>query len=112
MDDFIDKYLCDILTAIKEVESFMVDSVKSYNDFSANLQLRRAVERNIEIIGEATNRILKAQENFPITNARKIIDARNRVAHGYDTLSLDILWSIVINHLPKLKEEVGNFLEK
>ncbi len=45
-----------------------------------------------------------------ITNARKIVDARNYIAHGYDTLSVDILWSIVINHLPRLKAEVENHL--
>lgn len=39
-------------------------------------------------------------------NLIKIVDARNYIIHGYDSLSVDILWSIVINHLPKLKKEV------
>ena len=77
-----------------------------------SLLLRRGVERNIEIIGEAMNRILKADDTILITNARKIVDTRNYVIHGYDTLAVDILWSIVINHLPVLKNEVEELLRK
>lgn len=106
MDDLEKKYLQDILTAIEEIESFFGDRPKSFEDFSCNLCLRRAVERNIEIIGEAMNRILKVDKTIPITNSRKIVDARNYIIHGYDSLSVDILWSMVINHLPRLKKEV------
>jgi uncharacterized protein with HEPN domain len=73
--------------------------------------LRRGIERNIEIIGEAMNRILKVNSTIPITNARKIVDTRNYVIHGYDILTFDILWSIVINHLPVLKKEVEELLK-
>lgn len=79
---------------------------KQFDDFYSNLCLRRAIERNIEIIGEAMNRILKIDRSISITNSRKIVDARNYIIHGYDSLSVDILWSMVINHLPKLKNEV------
>ena len=72
--------------------------------------LRRAVERNIEIMGETMNRLLKDNPTIPITNARKIVDARNYIIHGYDHLSADILWSIVINHLPLLHDEVAQLL--
>lgn len=103
MDELIKKHLQDILTAIEEVESFFGNAPKVYDDFYSNLCLRRAVERNIEIIGEAMNRILKVDKDIAITNSRKIVDARNYIIHGYDSLSVDILWSMVINHLPKLK---------
>lgn len=106
MDDLEKKYLQDILTAIEEIESFFGDRPKLFEDFPCNLCLRRAVERNIEIIGEAMNRILKVDKTIPITNSRKIVDARNYIIHGYDSLSVDILWSMVINHLPRLKKEV------
>lgn len=106
MDDLIKKHLQDILTAIEEIESFFGDKPKLFDDFDNNLCLRRAIERNIEIIGEAMNRILKTDKNIAITNSRKIVDARNYIIHGYDSLSVDILWSMVINHLPKLKNEV------
>lgn len=106
MDDSIKKHLQDILTAIEEIESFFDGRTKLYDDFYSNLCLRRAVERNIEIIGEAMNRILKTEKDIAITNSRKIVDARNYIIHGYDSLSVDILWSMIINHLPKLQNEV------
>ena len=106
MEDRIKKYLLDVLTAIEEVESFFDNKPKLFDDFYSDLLLRRAIERNIEIIGEAMNRILRIDESIAITNARKIVDARNYIIHGYDSLSPDILWSMVINHLPRLKKEV------
>ena len=96
--------------AIEEVESFFGSNPKLYDDFYSNLCLRRAIERNIEIIGEAMNRILKVDKDIAITNSRKIVDARNYIIHGYDSLSVDILWSMIINHLPKLKNEVMSLL--
>ena len=110
MDDRIKKYLQDILTAIEEVESFFGDKPKLFDEFFGDLLLRRAIERNIESIGEAMNRILRIDETVAITNARKIVDARNYIIHGYDSLSPDILWSMVINHFPRLKKEVIELL--
>ncbi len=112
MDDNIKKSLEDILYAIDEIELFFVSIPKQYDEFLNNTLLRRAVERNIEVIGEAMNRILKADSNISITNTRQIVDTRNYIIHGYDTLVPDILWSIVINHLPLLKQEVNEFLNK
>ena len=112
MDDLIKKHLCDILTATEEVENFLGDGPRLFDDFVSNLCLRRAIERNIEIIGEAMNRILKVEPDIQITNSRKIVDARNYIIHGYDSLSADILWSIVVNHLPKLKLEVKKLLDE
>ncbi len=112
MDENINKHLHDILDAINEIESFFGDKPKYFNEFCNDLCLRRAVERDIEIIGEAMNRILKEDKNIAITNSRKIVDARNYIIHGYDSLSADILWSIVLNHLPQLKEEAQILLEQ
>ena len=64
MDELIKKHLQDILTAIEEVEGFFGNAPKVYDDFYSNLCLRRAVERNIEIIGEAMNRILKVDKDI------------------------------------------------
>ena len=81
------------------------------DEFCRNLLLRRGIERNIEIIGEAMSRILKSDCTISITNSRKIVDTRNYVIHGYDSLTADILWSIVVNHLPVLKSEVRELLK-
>jgi uncharacterized protein with HEPN domain len=71
---------------------------------------QKAVERNIEIIGEAVSRILKKDVGFQLSNSRKIVDNRNRIIHGYDSVSDEMIWSIVIRHLPVLKTEVEMLL--
>lgn len=106
------KHLEDILISIDEIDDFFDNQPKRYEEFTTNLLLRRAIERNIEVIGEAMSRILKSEKDISITNARKIVDTRNYVIHGYDSLLPDILWSIVMNHLPLLKKEVEELLEK
>lgn len=112
MDRIIKKYLSDILSAILEIESFLEERPRLYDTFCNDTLFRRGVERNIEIMGEAMNRILKIKPDIPITSARKVVDTRNFVIHAYDSLKPDILWAIVINHLPLLKEEVEALLEK
>lgn len=72
--------------------------------------LVRAVQMNIAIIGEATNRILKKKEGISISNARKIVNTRNYVIHGYDSLRNEILWAIVIKDLPLLKNEINSII--
>ncbi len=57
------------------------------------------------------NRILKADPNFPITNARKIVDTRNRISHGYDSVSEDIIWAIVLREIPNLDIEVRRLID-
>ncbi len=111
MDRKVLKYLSDIYSSILEIESFMEDRPKEYETFCNDTLFRRGVERNIEIMGEAMNQVLKIIPNIPITSARKIVDTRNFVIHAYDSLRPDILWSIVINNMPLLKKEVAQLLK-
>lgn len=74
--------------------------------FEQDVVFRKFVERNIEILGEAMNRILKIAPEVNITSARKIVDTRNYVIHTYDSLKSDILWAIAVNHIPRLKTEI------
>jgi uncharacterized protein with HEPN domain len=102
-------WLFDIKSSIEEIEGYF-PADKNFNEYCADLKTKRAVERNIEIIGEAMSRILKADPNIAISNSRKIVDARNRIIHGYDEISDDVIWGIVINHLPKLMVEIQELL--
>ncbi len=72
--------------------------------------IRAAVERKIEIIGEAMNNILQIDGNLPISNARRIVNTRNKIIHGYDEVDEVMLWEIVIKHLPILQQEVQTLL--
>lgn len=111
MDRKLQKYLSDILSSILEIESFLTDRPKEYYTFCNDTLFRRGVERNIEIMGEAMNQVLKINPDIPITAARKVVDTRNFIIHAYDSLRPDILWGIVINHMPILKTEVENLLK-
>lgn len=106
MNEQIKIWLFDILNSIVEIESYFAESQKRFDYFQKDIKTKRAVERNIEIIGEAVNRIIKKDDQIKITNARKIVDTRNHISHGYDKVSDDVIWAIVINHLPKLKNEI------
>ena len=57
------------------------------------------------------NRILKIQPDIPITAARRIVNTRNYLIHGYDSLREDLIWAIVVNHLPLLRTEVNQLIE-
>lgn len=57
------------------------------------------------------NRMLQHDDSIQFTDARKIVDTRNRIIHGYDTVSDEVLWSIVTTNLQMLKSEGGAFLQ-
>ncbi len=111
MDIEVKSWLHDILKAISEIESFLEDSIQSFAEYQNDLRTRRAVERNIEIVGEALSRILKLEPTIAISNSRKIVDTRNRIVHGYDSVSDEVIWGIVTQHMPILKGEVLLLLE-
>jgi uncharacterized protein with HEPN domain len=109
MEDEIKAWLSDIKQAILEIHEFLSDN-KDFLEFKKDLKTKRAIERNVEIIGEAVNRILKSNPEVRITNARRIVDTRNRIIHGYDTVSEDIIWAIVVRDLPPLEVEIDKLI--
>ncbi len=106
MDNDIKTWLYDILNAIMEIESFFQDIPREFSIYQADIRTKRAVERNIEIVGEAMNRILKIDNAILISNSRLFVDLRNRIIHGYDSVSDEIVWSVVIKNLPILQTEI------
>ncbi len=75
MDERILKWLFDVKMAIDEIDSYFIDEEKDFFKYWSNLMLKRAVERYLEIIGEAINRIITRDKNFEIkiTNAKAIL---------------------------------------
>jgi len=86
---------------------------KSFSEYQKNHLLKRAIERNLEIIGEAMNRIVTKDPDYlnKISEARNIVGLRNQIIHAYNSISDENIWSILISHLPKLKEEVTIILK-
>ncbi|MCW3789767.1 HepT-like ribonuclease domain-containing protein [Plebeiibacterium sediminum] len=107
----IKKYLFDIKTSIESIFDYLGDE-RNFFEYQNNKLLRRGVEREIEIIGEAMNRVLKIDPSIQIENARQIVDARNWVIHGYDKVDDVVIWGIISNHLPKLQLEIKAYLNQ
>lgn len=103
--------MLDIQTAIDQIFDFLPEP-RDYFLFKNDLKTRKAVERNIEIIGEAVNQLLKSDPEIIISNSRKIVDTRNRIIHGYDSVSPETIWGISIKHLPKLKDEITQLIQR
>ena len=103
-------WLCDIQNAIEEIYTFLPEK-RDYYEFAHDVKTKKAVDRNLEIIGEALNRILKIDPDINISESRKIVDTRNRIIHGYDRVTPDILWLIINRSLPVLKQEIDAFLK-
>ncbi len=104
--------LYDILQAARDARQFM--GAASVDEYAANDLLKAAVERKLEIAGEATRRL---ETDFPevaaaITDHRKIVDFRNRLTHGYDRIQDSTVWDIVHWNVPVLISEVEGLLER
>lgn len=101
--------MSDIQTSINSINDYLGEK-RDLFEYQNNKLLRRGIEREIEIIGEAMNKILKISPEINFENARKVVDTRNWVIHGYDKVDDVIIWGIVVNHLPKLQKEIEKYL--
>ena len=107
-----EKLCLDILTAIEEIRDFLIES--SLSTFTHNRLQQVAVERELEIIGEALKRLERSDESLfeKIENARKIIGMRNVLAHGYDVIDYRILWSTVTHDIAPLAAQIESLLKQ
>lgn len=110
MDNEIKKYLFDIKEAIDSIENYLGDK-RDFNIYLSNKMLRRAIEREFEIIGEAMKRIDNLDTSINISSKRQIVSMRNRVIHGYDKTDDEIIWGTIVRHIPTLKIEIDKLLE-
>lgn len=99
-------YLNDIDSALNEINSFSQE-VKTYSNFLENKMALRAIERNLEIIGEAVKNIPENIRNCsPEIEWKKIAGLRDIIIHSYFNINYRILWDIIKNYLPKLGKEI------
>jgi uncharacterized protein with HEPN domain len=104
-------WLTDVLGAIGELEECR-GRCADFAAFRNERILQRASERCISIIGEAVNRIIKADPDVAISDVRKIISTRHKIVHDYEKVSADVLWVIIERHIPILKAEVQALLNQ
>jgi uncharacterized protein with HEPN domain len=86
-------------------------SGKSRDDYEREEIVRHAVERNIEIIGEAARRLpSEFRDQHPQLPWRAIMGTRHILAHDYDEVDNEIVWRIVTDHIPPLIEQLRALL--
>lgn len=100
------KYILDIESVIAEMEHIVSTVNGDFNQFESNPIAIRAIERHFEIIGEATRKLITVDPTIKLQHATSIIGLRNLIAHSYDTVDNETLWGILINHVPRLKQEI------
>lgn len=110
MQHNIKKYLFDIKVSIDSIYEYLGNE-RNFDKYLENKLLRRAIERELEIIGEATNKILKIDPNVEITDSRRIVDLRNWIIHGYDKVDDIIIWGIISKDIPKLEKQIKKLLD-
>jgi uncharacterized protein with HEPN domain len=105
------KLLTDIKISILSIYEHLENNLE-FEVYKANKTKRRAVERELEIIGEAINKLLKINPEIIISYSRQIVDLRNKIIHSYDNVNDIVIWKIIIKDIPVLQEEVNHYLEK
>lgn len=100
------KYLLDLESVIEEIESFKAMANNNFEEYKAQLVLKRAIERDLEIIGEAVKGIKTIDEGLEISSSKKIIGLRNLIIHAYDNIEDELIWGIIQKDIPKLKEDI------
>jgi uncharacterized protein with HEPN domain len=103
------KYLFDIKESVDSIGEYLGDKY-DFNIYLNNKLLRRGIERELGIIGEAISKLVKIDSRISISNSRRIIDLRNWVIHGYDKVDDVIIWGIIIRDLPILKNEIEKLI--
>jgi uncharacterized protein with HEPN domain len=105
------KYLFDIRIACDEIAEFVAG--KTPDDYYADTLLRRAVERDLEIIGEAVSQLRTSDPDTAelIPNLAQMVGMRHRLIHAYAQVNDDIVWDTVRHDIPKLRGAVTSLLE-
>jgi uncharacterized protein with HEPN domain len=114
MDSYVRDLLSDIVRSIDEIHEFSNGlTVEDFKLYLSNRMMRRAIERDLIIIGEAMHDIVKVDHTrvMRIKNSRRVIELRNDVVHSYDDLANEKIWQFIWSELPYLRKEVSHILD-
>ena len=114
MDSYVRDLLSDIVRSIDEIHEFSNGlAVEDFKLYLSNKMMRRAIERDLIIIGEAMHDIVKVDHTrvMRIKNSRRVVELRNDVVHSYDELANEKIWQFIWTELPYLRKEVAHILD-
>jgi uncharacterized protein with HEPN domain len=95
MDKQVRKFLTDILLSVNNIDIHL-QGKRDFLIYQKNITMRRSVERELEIVGEATKRLIEIAPEIEISDIRRIVNFRNRISHGYDSVEDSLVWGIAI----------------
>lgn len=105
-----------LLEDVRDAGTFILDAVArlSLAEYLENRLVRQAVERNLQIIGEAMNRLHQTDSEVAALagEVARIVAFRNILVHGYDMLDHEIVWQVIRDHLPTLVERTDALLSE
>lgn len=88
----------------------------THDHFMADSMVQDAVLRNIEILGEATRNLLECMPNllsiYPHIPWMDIYAMRNRIAHGYFFINLELVWTVAVVNIPELRQQIAKVLDE
>jgi uncharacterized protein with HEPN domain len=103
-------YLAHILEAVDRILSYAGEGEAA---FRKDLRTQDAIIRNLQVMGEAAKKVsVRTREDHPGVPWKDITGMRDRVVHDYFGVSLDIVWDVVKNHLPPLRESLYKIVPK
>ena len=106
----IDLLLNDICQSIDRIEQYIQNM--SFDAFSNDQKSIDAVARNLEIIGEAANRLSdEFKEQYSEIEWYKVVGLRHRIVHEYFGIDLEIVWQILHKDLPELKRRLTQIMK-
>ncbi len=100
------KYILDIESVIAEIEEIKIRTKNNFDEYRSDFLMKRATERDLEIIGEAIRKLIEVNPNIQIGNSQKIIGLRNLISHAYDSVDDELIWGIIQKNIPDLKIEI------
>ena len=101
--------LLDIVQSAELVDSYIKNV--SAEQFAANQQLQDAVSRRLEVLGEAAGRVSEeGQAELADVPWSKVRGLRNRLAHEYDNISLEVIWRIACTEMTDLISKIKPIL--
>lgn len=101
-------YLGHILEAVERIMLFGRDGE---DGFRKDLRTQDAIIRNLQVMGEAAKKVsVEMRAAHPEIPWKDVAGMRDRVVHDYFGISLDIVWDVVQNHVPPLREKVRRAL--
>jgi len=102
-------HLQDMLDFTEQIKVYIKDL--NWEDFKTDKKTKDAVLRNLEILGEAANRLSNNfKDKYPKLELYKVIGMRNQLIHGYDKIKLKIIWGTIKRDLPKLEKQIKKIL--